>query len=139
MRKTYEMDMINGPLLKNILQYAFPLMLSGILQLMFNAADVIVVGRFAGSQALAAVGSTGALCNLLINLFVGISIGTNVLVARYYGARDLDGIQETINTSIITVTKVDDSKFLIIDTSFNRERISPVFLVIKKSNGNFKI
>ena len=102
MKKTYEMDMINGPLLKNILQYAFPLMLSGILQLMFNAADVIVVGRFAGSQALAAVGSTGALCNLLINLFVGISIGTNVLVARYYGARDLDGIQETINTSIIT-------------------------------------
>jgi len=102
MRKTYEMDMIHGPLVKNILQYAFPLMLSGILQFMFNAADVIVVGRFAGSQALAAVGSTGALCNLLINLFVGISIGTNVLVARYYGARDLDGIQETINTSIIT-------------------------------------
>ncbi|MBR2503838.1 MAG: MATE family efflux transporter, partial [Oscillospiraceae bacterium] len=102
MKKTYEMDMIHGPLVKNILQYAFPLMLSGILQLMFNAADVIVVGRFAGSQALAAVGSTGALCNLLINLFVGISIGTNVLVARYYGARDREGIQETINTSIIT-------------------------------------
>ncbi|MBQ9845305.1 MAG: MATE family efflux transporter [Oscillospiraceae bacterium] len=102
MKKTYEMDMIHGPLVKNVLQYAFPLMLSGILQLMFNAADVIVVGRFAGSSALAAVGSTGALCNLLINLFVGISIGTNVLVARYYGARDLDGIQETINTSIIT-------------------------------------
>ena len=102
MKKTYEMDMIHGPLVKNILLYAFPLMLSGVLQLMFNAADVIVVGRFAGSQALAAVGSTGALCNLLINLFVGISIGTNVLVARYYGARDLDGIQETIQTSIIT-------------------------------------
>ena len=102
MKKTYEMDMIHGPLVKNILLYAFPLMLSGMLQLMFNAADVIVVGRFAGSQALAAVGSTGALCNLLINLFVGISIGTNVLVARYFGARDLDGIQETIQTSIIT-------------------------------------
>ncbi|MBE6877775.1 MAG: MATE family efflux transporter [Ruminococcaceae bacterium] len=102
MKKTYEMDMIHGPLVRNILQYAFPLMLSGILQLMFNAADVIIVGRFAGSGALAAVGSTGALCNLLINLFVGVSIGTNVLVARYYGARDLDGIQETINTSIIT-------------------------------------
>ena len=64
-----KMDMIHGPLVKNILRYAFPLMLSGILQLMFNAADVIVVGRFAGSQALAAVGSTGALCNMLINLF----------------------------------------------------------------------
>jgi len=102
MKKTYEMDMIHGPLLPNILRYAFPLMLSGILQLMFNAADVIVVGRFAGSQALAAVGSTGSLINLLINLFVGVSIGTNVLVARYYGARDWGGIQETINTSIIT-------------------------------------
>ncbi|MBE6888219.1 MAG: MATE family efflux transporter [Ruminococcaceae bacterium] len=102
MKKTYEMDMIHGPLVPNILRYAFPLMLSGILQLMFNAADVIVVGRFAGSQALAAVGSTGSLINLLINLFVGVSIGTNVLVARYYGARDWDGIQETINTSIIT-------------------------------------
>ncbi len=102
MKKTYEMDMVHGPLVKNILQYAFPLMLSGVLQLMFNAADVIVVGRFVGSQALAAVGSTGALCNLLINLFVGISIGTNVLVARYYGARDFDGIQQTINTSVIT-------------------------------------
>lgn len=102
MRKSYEMDMVNGPLFKNILLYAFPLILSGILQLLFNAADVIVVGRFAGSQALAAVGSTGSLINLLINLFVGISIGTNVLVARYYGARDLDGIEDTVNTSIIT-------------------------------------
>lgn len=94
--------MIHGPLFKNILLYAFPLMLSGVLQLLFNAADVIVVGRFAGSQALAAVGSTGSLINLLINLFVGISIGTNVLVARYYGARDLDGIEDTVNTSLIT-------------------------------------
>lgn len=102
MRKTYEMDMVNGPLLKNILLYAFPLMLSGILQLLFNAADIIVVGRFAGSQALAAVGSTSSLINLLINLFVGVSIGTNVLVARYYGARDVEGIEETVNTSIIT-------------------------------------
>ena len=102
MRKSYEMDMVNGPLLKNILLYAFPLMLSGILQLLFNAADIIVVGRFAGSQALAAVGSTSSLINLLINLFVGVSIGTNVLVARYYGARDVEGIEEPVNTSIIT-------------------------------------
>lgn len=102
MKKSYEMDMVNGPLFRNILLYAFPLMLSGILQLLFNAADIIVVGRFAGSQALAAVGSTGSLINLLINLFVGVSIGTNVLVARYYGARDVEGIEETVNTSIIT-------------------------------------
>ncbi len=102
MKKSYEMDMVNGPLLRNVLIYAFPLMLSGVLQLLFNAADIIVVGRFAGSQALAAVGSTSSLINLIINLFVGVSIGTNVLVARYYGARDVEGIEETVNTSIIT-------------------------------------
>ncbi len=101
MKKNYEMDMVHGPLFKNIIIYAVPLILSGVLQLMFNAADVIVVGRFAGSSALAAVGSTSSLINLLINLFFGISIGTNVLVARYYGARDLNKIQETVNTSII--------------------------------------
>ncbi|MBR4878259.1 MAG: MATE family efflux transporter [Clostridia bacterium] len=102
MKKSYEMDMIHGPLVKNVLIYAFPLMLSGILQLLFNAADVIVVGRFAGPQALAAVGSTGSLTGLLTNLFIGLSIGTNVLVARYYGAQNYDSIKETIDTSIIT-------------------------------------
>ncbi|MDY5484292.1 MAG: MATE family efflux transporter, partial [Clostridium sp.] len=69
MKKSYEMDMCSGPILGKILAYSFPLMLSGVLQLLFNAADVIVVGRFAGSQSLAAVGSTTALINLLINLF----------------------------------------------------------------------
>ncbi len=102
MKKSYEMDMIHGPLVKNVILYAFPLMLSSILQLLFNAADVIVVGRFAGPQALAAVGSTGSLTGLLTNLFIGLSIGTNVLVARYYGAKNYDSIKETIDTSIIT-------------------------------------
>lgn len=101
MKRSYEMDMIRGPLVGNILLYAFPLMLSGILQLLFNAADIIVVGRFAGPQALAAVGSTGSLTGLLTNLFIGLSIGTNVLVARYYGAQNRDAIKETIDTSII--------------------------------------
>ena len=76
-------------------------MLSSILQLLFNAADVIVVGRFAGSTSLAAVGSTGALINLLTNVFLGLSIGTNVLVARYFGARQEKNIQETIHTSMM--------------------------------------
>ena len=102
MKKSYEMDMIHGPLVKNVILYAFPLMLSSILQLLFNAADVIVVGRFAGPQALAAVGSTGSLTGLLTNLFIGLSIGTNVLVARYYGAQNHESIKETIDTSIIT-------------------------------------
>ena len=69
MKKSYELDMCNGPILGKILVFAIPLMISGILQLLFNAADIIVVGRFTGSQALAAVGSTSALINLIINLF----------------------------------------------------------------------
>lgn len=80
MRKSYEIDMCSGPLFSKLLLFSMPLILSGILQLLFNAADIVVVGRFTGSQALAAVGSTGALINLLINLFIGLSIGTNVLV-----------------------------------------------------------
>ena len=78
MKKSYEMDMCNGPLLGKILLYSIPLMLSSILQLLFNAADVIVVGRFAGHESLAAVGSTSSLINLLINVFIGLSVGANV-------------------------------------------------------------
>ena len=82
MRRSYELDMCSGPLLSRIIIFALPLMLSGILQLLFNAADIIVVGRFTGSEALAAVGSTSSLINLLVNLFLGISVGGNVLMAR---------------------------------------------------------
>lgn len=95
-KRSYEIDMCNGPLLGKILRFAVPLMLSGVLQLFFNAADIVVVGRFTGHTALAAVGSTGALINLLINVFVGLSIGTNVLVARYYGAQDAKQLSETV-------------------------------------------
>lgn len=101
MKKSYEMDMCNGPILGKILVFAIPLMISGILQLLFNAADIVVVGRFTGSQALAAVGSTGALINLIINLFIGVSVGANVVVARNYGAKDYDGIHGAVHTSIL--------------------------------------
>lgn len=100
MKKSYEMDMCNGPILSKVLMYAFPLMLSGVLQLLFNAADVIIVGRFAGSQSLAAVGSTTALINLLVNIFLGLSVGVNVLVAQYYGAKKEEDVNETIHTAI---------------------------------------
>jgi Na+-driven multidrug efflux pump len=82
----YEIDMCNGTIMDKLISFAFPLMLSGILQLMFNAVDIIVVGRFSGSQALAAVGSTTALINVFVNLFIGISLGANVLAARFYAA-----------------------------------------------------
>ena len=100
MRKSYEMDMCNGPLFSRILMFAMPLVLSGILQLLFNAADIIVVGRFSGSTALAAVGATSSLINLLVNLFLGLSIGANVLVARYRGARADEDTEETVHTAV---------------------------------------
>lgn len=101
MKKSYEMDMCNGPIFGKLLVFALPLMLSGILQLLFNAADIVVVGKFSGSHALAAVGSTGALINLFVNVFIGFSIGTNVLVAQYFGARDEKNVHETVHTSIL--------------------------------------
>ena len=99
--KTYEMDMCNGPLFPKIVAFAVPLILSGILQLLFNAADIIVVGHFAGRESLAAVGSTTALINLMINVFVGLSIGANVLVAQYSGAQKWKDLEETVHTAMM--------------------------------------
>ena len=101
-RGTYEINMTEGPLLGKLVRFSLPLALSGVLQLLFNAADVVVVGRFAGNQALAAVGSTSALNNLIVNLFIGLSIGVNVLVARYYGAGQTRDLYEAVHTSILT-------------------------------------
>lgn len=99
--KSYEMDMCNGALFVKIVSFAIPLMLSGILQLLFNAADIVVVGRFAGSQSLAAVGSTSALINLLVNVFIGLSIGANVLVARFFAAQKVRELEETVHTAML--------------------------------------
>ncbi|MDE7224583.1 MAG: MATE family efflux transporter [Acetatifactor sp.] len=101
-KKKYEMDMCSGALLPKILLYSLPLMMSGILQLLFNAADVVVVGRFAGNDALAAVGSTSSLINLLVNVFMGLSVGTNVMVARFYGAGQKKELEEMVHTAILT-------------------------------------
>ncbi len=99
--KKYELDMCHGPLLYKILIFALPLMLSGILQLLFNAADMIVVGHAEGPTALAAVGSTSSLINLLINLFMGLSVGANVLVAHFFAAKLENDCQETVHTAIL--------------------------------------
>ena len=101
-RRSFEIDMTNGPILGKLIRFALPLALSGILQLLFNAADIVVVGRFAGSQALAAVGSTGALINLIVTLFMGISVGANVLVSQYYGAGNKKDLSETVHTAIFS-------------------------------------
>lgn len=99
--RTYEIDMCNGPIFSKIVLFAIPLMISGVLQLLFNAADIVVVGRFAGSESLAAVGSTSALVNLIVNVFMGLSVGANVLVAQFYGARKIRELEETVHTAML--------------------------------------
>ena len=99
--KSYELDLCNGPILPAMLQFALPLMCSSVLQLLFNAADIIVVGRYAGDNSLAAVGSNTALINLLVNLFMGLSVGASILAARQFGAKDREGLRQTVHTSIL--------------------------------------
>ncbi len=99
--RKYEIDMCSGPIFKKMLRFTLPLMASGALQLLFNAADIVVVGRFAGDNSLAAVGSTGSLVALFTNLFLGLSIGANVIAARYYGAKDQKALSETVHTAIM--------------------------------------
>ena len=99
-KNKYEIDMCNGTIMDKLISFSIPLMLSGILQLMFNAVDIVVVGHFSGSQALAAVGSTTALINVFTNLFIGISLGANVLAARYYATGKTKEMSETVHTAI---------------------------------------
>ena len=99
--KKYEIDMCSGSILKKMLLFTIPLMCSSILQLLFNAADIIVVGQYAGDNSLAAVGSTTSLINLLTNLFLGLSVGGNVMVAHFYGAKQDRDLEETVHTAIL--------------------------------------
>lgn len=98
--KSFEINMCEGALFPKILLFSIPLVLSGILQLLFHAADMVIAGKFAGSIALGAIGSTSSLINLLVNVFMGLSVGTNVLIAHYYGANREKDLQEAVHTSI---------------------------------------
>lgn len=101
MRKKYEIDMSQGPILSNVIKFAIPLVLSNLLQVFYNAADVIVVGRWGGSNALASVGATGPLFSLMVNMFTGMSLGASVLVSRRYGAKDKEGLQRAVHSSVL--------------------------------------
>ena len=96
----YEMDMTSGNLFKKIIVYTIPIILTGVLQLLYNAADVAVVGRFAGKEALAAVGSTGSLINLIVSLFLGLSVGSSVAYARSIGRGDLERANRVVHTAV---------------------------------------
>ena len=99
--KRYDIDMCSGPILPKMLKFTLPLMAASILQLLFNAADIIVVGKFCGDNSMAAVGSNGALVNLMTNFFIGLSAGVNVLAARYYGSKSDEELSKTVHTSIL--------------------------------------
>lgn len=118
-KNKYEIDMCNGTIMDKLISFALPLMVSGILQLMFNAVDIIVVGRFSGSQALAAVGSTTALINVFTNLFIGVSLGANVLAARFYAAGKDKEMSETVHTAI-TLALVSGVVMAVVGFVFSR-------------------
>ena len=101
-QKRYEVEMINGNIFKNMIRYCIPLILTGVLQLLYNAADLIVVSNFSNDpNALGAVGSTGSLTALVVNLFMGLSVGTNVLAARRYAVKDEEGMKRVVHTSVL--------------------------------------
>ena len=98
--KKHTVDMTKGSIFRHIIVFALPIMLSGILQSLYNAADMIVVGKFAGKQSMAAVGSTTSAINLLLNIFIGLSSATNVIVARKFGAGNKNGVFKSVHTAI---------------------------------------
>ncbi len=100
MENKYQLDLTQGPIVTRLLQFSIPIILSGVLQLVFNAADVIVVGQFAGDEALGAVGSTGSLIHLMVNLFVGLSTGTNVVAANFFGSKNKKAVKDTVHTAM---------------------------------------
>lgn len=126
-RRSIQIDMTNGPIFSKLLQFSIPLILSAVLQLLFNAADIVVVGRFAGKEALAAVGSTSSLINLIVNLFVGLSTGANVVAANFFGADNKEKISETVHTSIL-LSFISGAILTVFGVSLSRQ-----FLVWMKS------
>lgn len=122
-KSTGLMDMTNGPVLGKLIRYAIPLMVTSILQLLYNAADVVVVGRFAGATALAAVGAAAPLNNLLVNLFVGLSVGTSVVVAQHYGADRYKDVQQTVHTAML-LSLISSVLCLLVGVLFHRQLLA---------------
>ena len=100
--KKRSVDMTKGSIFKHIITFAIPLILTGVLQVLYNVADMVVVGRFSGEDALAAVGSTSSAINLIVNVFLGLSSATGVIISRRFGAKDEKGVETAVHTSILT-------------------------------------
>lgn len=118
--KRLNSDMLHGPLLGNLISYTVPIMLTGILQLLFNAADLVVVGQYRGSIALAAVGATGALTALIVNLFIGLSTGAGVTVAHAIGGKDDERTHRTVHTAV-TISVISGVILAIIGVAFSQQ------------------
>ena len=99
-QKKHNIDMTQGPILKNVIRFVIPLIIGNILQLLYNAADLIVVSRWAGSSAMASVGATGSLCALVVNLCIGLSVGASVIVSRNFGAKNEDALHRSVHTAV---------------------------------------
>ena len=137
MSKKYEIDMCNGPILGKLLKLALPMILSSVLQLLFNAADIIVVGKFAGDECVAAVGSTTSLINLIVNLFIGLSVGAGVTVAHALGGNQAQEVHRTVHTALPTalvggVLLAVISKFC--DTGEVNERLAEIRYALPGAN-----
>ena len=97
----FQLDMTKGSIFKNTIRFAIPLILASLLQLLYNAADLVIVSRFAGSDAMASVGATSSLTNLLVNIFIGLSLGASVVTSRKFGAEDKKGVENTVHTAML--------------------------------------
>ena len=100
MTRSRQIDMCNGPLLKNVIAYSIPIIITNLTQLLFNAADLAVVGQFCGSNSVAAVGATNSLVNLFVTFFLGFSLGAGVVMAQAVGSGDKDRIHRVVHTAI---------------------------------------
>ena len=145
--KNNNYDLTKVPLLKGIISYTIPIILSGLLQLMFNAADLIIVGQFCGDLSVAAVGATGPLINLIVNLFIGLSVGAGVTVAHGLGSGMTKDVHRTIHTAIptafvggviLTVVGIGGSEFFLelMDTPDDVIGLSATYMRIYFSSSN---
>ncbi len=139
LNKSKNINITEGPILKNCLLFALPLIATGILQLLYNAADLVVVARFAGGNSLAAVGACTSIINLLVNLFLGLSTGANVVIARHYGAKNNNAVFETVHTAVllsviagvvIMITGISLASFMLNITSCPKEVFSQAKIYI---------
>ena len=139
LKRNHELDITGGNIATGVLAFALPVIVTNVLQMLYNAADMIVVGRFCGDESLAAVGATGAVTNLVINLFIGFGAGVSALVSRYIGARDRERAHDAVHTSV-ALALVCGVVLAIFGVVFSRSMLHPpAFLSVHAARGRFSL